>query len=292
MNAPAKTILAVEDQPDVLELAVVFLKEEGYQVIAASSGEEAVRLLRSHPAVDLVFTDLVMPGVSGFGVARQAVVANPGTKILYTSGYADELRRNEPLVARGNLMAKPYRLAALGARIAELLNTPPEELNKVLRAGYRRWLALREGGGPPDEAAFIAEEAGGVLPFISIVEPAGGGRFRYRSVGVSVVDDIGIDLTGQIVGGLVPDEHRRFLGGLYAEVTATGRPIYAASAYATTQATVATERLFLPLATAGETVVAVVQTFDRIDTKASIFQVMKDSHVRRDHIRRIDPPAC
>jgi CheY-like chemotaxis protein len=291
MTAPAKTILVVEDQADVLELAVSFLAEQGYDVIAAESGDEAIRRLRERPGVDLVFTDIVMPGTNGFGVARRAIAHDPATKILYTTGYADQLRRNEPLVARGNLMAKPYRLAALGARIAELLTTPPEELNKTLRLGYRRWRALRGVRGRPGEAAFLSDDAGGLRPFVSLVEPTSDGGFRYRLLGSSVVEDIGIDLAGQPVGGAVPDEHRRFLIALYAEAVATGLPIYVASVYATAQATVATERLFLPLVADAGASVAVVQTFDRIDTKATIYEVMKENPLRRDHVRRIDLDA-
>jgi len=289
MEARAKRILVVEDQPDVLELAVEFLGEEGYEVVAAASGEEAVAKLRAGPPVDLVFTDIVMPGLNGFGVARQAITANPATKILYTTGYADQLRQNEPLVARGDLMPKPYRLAALGARIGELLTSPPEELNKTLRLAYRRWKALRAGSGAPPEAAFVADAAGGVLPFLSFIDPDPAGGFRYRALGTSVVEDIGADLAGQAVGGNVPDEHRRFLTDLYGEAISTRRPIYVASVYVTPHATVATERLFLPLANRSGGSIAVAQTFDRIDTKATIYEVMRETPIRRDHVRRIDP---
>jgi CheY-like chemotaxis protein len=288
MSTPGKTILAVEDQADVLDLAMTFLTDEGYQVVAAGSGEEAVRILREGRPIDLVFTDIVMAGLNGFGVARQAIALNPATKVLYTTGYADQLHRNEPLVARGDLLPKPYRLGVLGARVAELLETPPEELNPTLRIAFRRWQQVRADAMPPAETAFLAEEVIGILPFVSIVDAEGGG-FRYRSLGAAVADDIGTGLVGRMVGAAVPVEHRRFLVGLYAEANASGRPLYVASVYATPHATVATERLFLPLAARGGDSVAVVQTFDRIDTKASIYEVMKEAPVRRDHIRRIDP---
>jgi CheY-like chemotaxis protein len=292
MIAASKTILVVEDQPEVLELAASFLADEGYEVVTAASGDEAVAILRERPAIDLVFTDVVMPGIDGFGVARQAIALNPGTRILYTTGYADELHRNDPLVARGDLLPKPYRLAALGGRIAELLTAPPEQLNRILRETYAHWRATRGGSGVPDEAEFLAEQIEAMLPFISFVETVDGAdEFRYRSVGAAVVEDIGIDLTGTVVGGAVNDEHRRFLRDLYRETAETGRPIYAASLYATPQATVATERLFLPLAAGSGQVIAVVQTFDRIGTRASIYEVMRENPARRDLVRRIDPEA-
>jgi CheY-like chemotaxis protein len=292
MIAASKTILVAEDQPEVLELAASYLEDEGYEVLTAASGEAAVAILRERPGIDLVFTDLVMPGIDGFGVARQAIALNPGTRILYTTGYADQLYRNDPLFARGDLLPKPYRLAALGKRIAELLTAPPEQLNRILREAYAHWRARRGGSGVPDEAEFLADGIGAMLPFMSFVETIDRpDEFRYRSVGAAVVEDIGIDLTGTVVGGAVNDEHRRFLRDLYRETAETGRPIYAASVYATPQATVATERLFLPLAAGSGPVIAVVQTFDRIDTRASIYEVMRENPARRDLVRRIDPEA-
>ena len=292
MIVAPKTILVVEDQPEVLELAASFLQDEGYEVVTAASGEEAVAILRERPGIDLVFTDLVMPGINGFGVARQAIALNPATRILYTTGYADEMQRNNPLVARGDLLPKPYRLAALADRVAELLTAPPEQLNRILREAYAHWRASRGGSGVPDEVAFLAKEIAAMLPSISFVDKVNGpGEFRYRSVGAAVIEDIGIDLTGTVVGGAVNDEHRRFLRDLYRETTQSGWPVYAASVYATPQATVATERLFLPLVAGSGQVIAVVQTFDRIDTRASIYEVMQENPARRDLVRRIDPDA-
>jgi CheY-like chemotaxis protein len=292
--APEKrTILAVEDQPEVLDLAVTFLAEEGYSVIGAASGDEAVELMARHERIDLVFTDIVMPGAAnGFAVARRAIAANPATRILYTTGYADELRRNEPLLVRGDLLPKPYRLALLGARVAELLTTPPEELNRILRDAYRHWRASCVGDQIPGEDILLNRPFATLLPFTSIIDAvADGAGFRYRTVGAAVIGDIGRDLSGELVGGAVPAEHQRFLLGIYREVAETLRPIYVASVYATADATVATERLFLPLtAQAGRaTTVAVTQTFDRIDTRASIYEVMQERPGRRDFVRRIEP---
>jgi CheY-like chemotaxis protein len=292
MASEHKVILVAEDELGVLALARSFLAEQGYEVLAAESGDRALDLFGGVASIDLLFTDIVMSGgVDGFGVARRAVAALPGIRVLYTTGYPEQLQRNDALVARGNLLPKPYRLTQLGARVRQLLHTPPEELNRTLRAFHRRWRAWRAGA---EAAAFPFRGLGPLLPYVSIVEAEGAAddlSFRYRSVGAALIENIGIDLAGRLVGGAVDDEHRRFLTGLYRDAALGGRPIYVASAYATDAATVATERLFLPLSigAAPAREILVVQTFDRMDTQGSIYDILQRPATRRDHVRYIDP---
>jgi CheY-like chemotaxis protein len=300
MTSDAKVILLAEDEPGVLELAAEFLAEEGYGVIAAESGDGALTHLEREASVDLVFTDIVMPGkTNGFGVARRAVALMPGVRVLYTTGYAEQLQRNDALVARGDLLPKPYRLAQLGKRVRQLLHTPPEELNRTLRAVHARWREWRRRSEPGDFPLRSLED---LLPNISIVEAAGPAddpSFRYRTVGAALVAGIGLDLTGRPVGGAVDDEHRRFLVELYRRAALTGWPIYVASAYSTAGAIVATERLFLPLAAsplaagaAPAREILVAQTFDRMDTQGSIHEILRHDATRRDFVRHIDPFAA
>ena len=93
-----ETILVVEDDDRVRQLTITRLKLIGYQVLEASDGPKALDLLtRGHP-VDLVFTDLVMPGgMSGREVAARARQLRPGIKVLLTSGYAEELVHGDDL---------------------------------------------------------------------------------------------------------------------------------------------------------------------------------------------------
>jgi len=204
----------------------------------------------------------------------------------------NELRRNEPLVVRGDLLPKPYRLAMLGARIAELLTTPPEELNWILRDAFRHWRASCVGGLVPGEDVLPRSVFCDAAAVTSIIDSSlRGAGFRYRTVGAAVVGDIGRDLSGELVGGAVPAEHQRFLLGIYREVTETLRPIYVASVYATADATVATERLFPAARGTGGT------GDDRGGHanlrshryRASIYEVMQERPNRRDFVRRIEP---
>ncbi|MBK1657742.1 histidine kinase famiy protein [Paracraurococcus ruber] len=121
----AETILVVEDNDDVLDLAVHHLSTRGYHVLAARSGEEALRILAESGArVDLLFSDIVMPGgINGLVLADRARAMIPGLRVLLTTGY------NEDLVqARGAggdpVLGKPYRETELAARIRQALNRP------------------------------------------------------------------------------------------------------------------------------------------------------------------------
>ena len=109
------TVLVVDDDPLVRDYAETVLADAGYDVLTAGDGATALRLLRSNAGIDLLFTDIVMPGLDGFEVARQARDASPGLKVLFTSGYAADLKRAD------RLLKKPYRPQQLADEIADTL---------------------------------------------------------------------------------------------------------------------------------------------------------------------------
>lgn len=113
-------ILVVEDNEDVRELAETMLESAGYAVVSAPSGEQALNLLDEGGEVDLVFTDVMMPGgMNGLQLADQVRARRPGTPILVTTGYMDELP-----AARGqrlDVLGKPYRQEDLLARVRAIL---------------------------------------------------------------------------------------------------------------------------------------------------------------------------
>ena len=101
------------------------IRDLGYETLTASNGQEALKLLRQTDVVDLLFTDLVMPGpLMGLALAREAQIMRPGLPVLLATDYAslDEQAENEfPVIA------KPFRAAELSRVIARLiLNKPPE----------------------------------------------------------------------------------------------------------------------------------------------------------------------
>jgi signal transduction histidine kinase/CheY-like chemotaxis protein len=118
-----RAILIVEDEDLVRRFSSGTLREAGYTVLEAATGAEAVDLLRVHPEIALLFTDIVLKGaMNGRALASQALALRPELKVLFTSGY-----RKESVVSysgpgdAANFLAKPFTTAALAAKIEALL---------------------------------------------------------------------------------------------------------------------------------------------------------------------------
>jgi CheY-like chemotaxis protein len=109
------TILIVDDDPAILEYAGGVLEEHGYAVLTAPNAASALVMLRDSDRIDLLFTDLVMPGFDGIELARRAGEEVPGLRVLFTTGYS-----TDP-TPRGLLLKKPYRPQQLAGAIAAAL---------------------------------------------------------------------------------------------------------------------------------------------------------------------------
>jgi CheY-like chemotaxis protein len=107
--------MVVEDDAPVRSIAARALAEEGYRVMEAGSGAEAVELLRrSQERPALVLTDVVMPGMSGSELAAAVARLSPGTPVLFTSGYTDsEILRRGLLEPGADFLPKPFSPDAL-----------------------------------------------------------------------------------------------------------------------------------------------------------------------------------
>jgi CheY-like chemotaxis protein len=119
----AGSVLVVDDEASIRDVAHRVLTCAGYQVITASNGQEALAVL-ADPEVpaDLLLTDVVMPGVSGEPFAARAQAIRPGIRVLYMSGYGREgpLTESWPDIET-QVIAKPFSRAALLARVSEAL---------------------------------------------------------------------------------------------------------------------------------------------------------------------------
>jgi two-component system, cell cycle sensor histidine kinase and response regulator CckA len=114
----SETLLVVEDEDAVRALAVASLRKLGYRVLEASEATHALEILESESvAVDLLITDVVMPGISGPTLAEYLKSKRPALRVLYVSGYAEE--RPDPKA----FLAKPYTGASLAAKVREVLET-------------------------------------------------------------------------------------------------------------------------------------------------------------------------
>jgi PAS domain S-box-containing protein len=120
----SETVLLVEDEDVVRDLCVKLLDRLGYRVIQASSGEEAVLLAGNHgERIDLLMTDVVLPGMNGRELADRLVSLHPETKVLFTSGYTDDaIVRHGVLHDDVAFIGKPYSLPVLSKKIRQVLD--------------------------------------------------------------------------------------------------------------------------------------------------------------------------
>src|SRR5947209_8006364 len=104
-------ILLVDDDPDVRLLTRTFLEHEGYSVFSSGDAERAVQIFRSVPQIDLLVTDLYMPGRSGMELARELKAIRNDVRVLLISGGALEVKQAAGLQEEGwSFLAKPFRL--------------------------------------------------------------------------------------------------------------------------------------------------------------------------------------
>jgi two-component system cell cycle sensor histidine kinase/response regulator CckA len=107
------TVLLVEDEPMVRAVAERALTRHGYRVITADNGEEALEQLAKAEHIDLLISDVVMPGMDGPTVVREARKSRPDLKILFMSGYAEEQLRNSIDIENVNFLPKPFSVTEL-----------------------------------------------------------------------------------------------------------------------------------------------------------------------------------
>ncbi|MFL9868153.1 response regulator, partial [Paraburkholderia fungorum] len=119
-----ETILVVEDDADVRLTAVEMLAQLGYKVLTASSGDAALEFIDSDVPIDLLFTDVVMPGqVKSVELAQRAAARSPTVPTLFTSGYTrDEIVHHGKLDAGITLLSKPYRRDDLARKVRSVLS--------------------------------------------------------------------------------------------------------------------------------------------------------------------------
>jgi CheY-like chemotaxis protein len=118
------TILAVEDDPDVLEIAIEAIRSFGYNVYPANDANDALRILQQDLSIDVLFTDVIMPpGVNGVELAQNALRLRPSLRILLASGYPRDALETHEVFAQTNMtfIRKPYTLSALNAQLGFLV---------------------------------------------------------------------------------------------------------------------------------------------------------------------------
>jgi two-component system, cell cycle sensor histidine kinase and response regulator CckA len=121
-----ETILLVEDQHDVRRLMAEMLEKQGYRVLKAANGKEAAAACNKYEKeIDLLITDVIMPGINGPALAKKLTMLKPGMRILYVSGYTSNIIIHQgfldPDVA---FLQKPFSSSTLVAKVREVLSQP------------------------------------------------------------------------------------------------------------------------------------------------------------------------
>jgi signal transduction histidine kinase/CheY-like chemotaxis protein len=118
-----ETVLLVEDSEGLRELAQRLLARQGYTVIVAANAEEALRLFDENVSIDLVLTDVVMPGASGATLAKQLMERRPAVKVIYMSGYTEDVITQHGVLQPGiAFLHKPFTSDTLGQKIRDVLD--------------------------------------------------------------------------------------------------------------------------------------------------------------------------
>jgi signal transduction histidine kinase len=123
IGSPGEVILVVEDEQRVRHYAVDALRELGYTAISAASPAEALRALDEQPEITMLFTDIVMPDMTGRELADAAIVKRPNLKVLFTTGYTRNAVVHNGMIDVGvAFLSKPYGMADLARKVRDVLD--------------------------------------------------------------------------------------------------------------------------------------------------------------------------
>ena len=123
LDKGSETILLVEDNEEVLDLGILLLEGLGYKVLPARTPDEAIRLVAEHAdAIDLLITDVIMPGINGKALAERLMGMRPGLRCLFMSGYMADVMASDGVLDKGvHFIQKPFTMQALAEKVREAL---------------------------------------------------------------------------------------------------------------------------------------------------------------------------
>jgi len=136
-----QTMLVVDDDEKIVEMVQELMELKGYEILPATSPEEALRVLETHPGrIDLLVTDVVMPGTSGYALSEKARALRPGIHVLFMSGFVvvpahyGLSAEERGLEAGASILAKPFTGSRLLEKIREVLGPPSDAFHAPPRA--------------------------------------------------------------------------------------------------------------------------------------------------------------
>jgi CheY-like chemotaxis protein len=158
---PVATILVVDDTPEVLDITAKALEEAGYTVLRCSGSGEALAVLNDGHAIDLLLTDIAMPGgIDGFELARQARLRRPLLPVAYVTGFIQ--KRPDGDAVFGPILRKPYRLRDLARHVEDLL-VPTEDARLVQSVAMEMMQRYGDAADRAKEAEEIDRDKGDEL---------------------------------------------------------------------------------------------------------------------------------
>jgi CheY-like chemotaxis protein len=123
MSSENKTILVVDDEPEIRKLVGAMVGQFGYNVLTADSGEHALTLYKKNAPIELLITDVVAPGMSGPMLADKLTDLQPNLRVLFISGYDNTHVVQKYVVEKGHaLLSKPFTVEELRTKMTELLS--------------------------------------------------------------------------------------------------------------------------------------------------------------------------
>jgi CheY-like chemotaxis protein len=146
LSRGTETLLIVEDEPSVRHLARSVLEAQGYEVLSAPNGQDALHVAREHKGspIRLVVTDVIMPLMGGKVMAEWLKTTYPGLKILFTSGYTDDAIAHHGVLETGvEFLSKPYTPVALARKVRAMLDNESD-------SAFLRKQGVTINQSPPD----------------------------------------------------------------------------------------------------------------------------------------------
>ncbi len=123
-----RTVLLVEDEPFVREATRSLLESAGFEVLSTENAEAAIKAYETSPPIDLVMTDMILPGRTGRQLSEDLRQRSPGLRVLITSGYSSAEYAADAPQAQTYFLAKPYSRRGLIAKIEEMFTLPSQLL--------------------------------------------------------------------------------------------------------------------------------------------------------------------
>ena len=128
IDGVARTVLLVEDEPQLRQITARTLERHNYRVRAVENAQEALAVLQEDTPVALLLTDVVMPGMSGLQLAQRAADLRPQLRLLFMSGFPRDLWEQGEIDSDLTIIEKPFDAAQLLRKVSEVLNPDIEEV--------------------------------------------------------------------------------------------------------------------------------------------------------------------